>query len=231
MIDVYYWPTINGRKITIALEEMELPYHIVPVNPKTGETSNPDFLLINPNGKIPAIIDRSVGKLAIFESAAILQYLAEKSGKLMPRDAAGKYSVIQWLTFQAANVGPMMGQFAHFHDYARERIQYALNRYGRETERLYGVIEKRLRESPYIAGDTFSVADVSLWPWIAPARQEQRWEDWPNIKDWHDRIGARPAVARGNAVRLDLQPIGVQNLTDEQWNSLYGWQQNPRVPR
>jgi GSH-dependent disulfide-bond oxidoreductase len=230
MIDVYYWPTINGRKITIALEEMRLPYNIIPVNPKSGETSSSDFLRVNPNGKIPAIVDHCAApeRIVVFESAAILQYLADKSGKLMPADLAGRYAVIQWLTFQAANVGPMMGQFAHFHDYAREKIQYALNRYGRETERLYRVIEKRLHESQYIAGDSFSIADVSLWPWIAPARQEQSWHDWPSIKSWHDRIAVRPGVMKGNAVRLDLQPIGVQDLTDKQWNSLYGWQQAPR---
>jgi GST-like protein len=229
-IDVYYWPTINGRKITIALEEMGLSYRIVPVNPKNGDTSAPAFLEVNPNGKIPAIADHCGGEpVIIFESAAILQYLAEKSGALMPADIQGRYRVIQWLAFQAANVGPMMGQFAHFHDYAREKIQYALNRYGRETERLYRVIETQLARSTYIAGEHFSVADISLWPWLVPARQEQNWLDWPHIKRWHDALTARPGVMRGNSVRLDLQPIGVQALTDAQWNSLYGWQQSPRI--
>jgi GST-like protein len=121
-----------------------------------------------------------------------------------------------------------MGQFAHFHDYAAEKFPYAINRYGRETERLYGVLDLRLSEVPYLAGEDFSIADISTWTWIAPARQEQRWEDWTNLKRWHDAIAARPAVQRGNAVRLDLQGIGPQKLDDEQRNSLFGWQQASR---
>jgi GST-like protein len=232
MIDVYYWPTSNGRKITIMLEEAGLPYNIIPVNFTRGGAQTPEFLRINPNGKIPAIIDNDVtggGSLTIFESAAILQYLAEKSGKLLPTDVIGKYNVLKWLIFQAANVGPLMGQFAHFHDYAKEQITYALNRYGRETERLYRVLEGRLGEAPYLAGENFSIADISTWTWIAPSRQEQRWEDWPNLKRWHDVVGARPAVQRGNSVRLDLQGIGPQRLDEAQWNGLYGWQQAPRT--
>jgi GST-like protein len=231
MIDVYYWPTVNGRKVTIMLEETGLPYKILPVDPTRGATRAADFLRINPNGKIPAIVDDAPlggDRLAIFESAVILQYLAEKSGQLMPADLAGRYEVLKWLAFQAANIGPMMGQFAHFHDYARENIQYAINRYGSETERLYGVLERRLAEMPYLAGATFSIADIATWTWIMPARQEQRWTDWPNLKRWHDAVGARPGVIRGNAVRLDLQGIGAQRLDEEQWQSLYGWQQAPR---
>jgi len=231
VIDVYYWPTINCRKVTIALEEMGLSYNIVPVDMKNGESQNPEFLRINPNGKIPAIIDDDApggGRLVIFESAAILQYLAEKSGKLMPADTIGRFNVIKWLIFQAASIGPMFGQFAHFHEYAREKVPYALNRYGHEAERLYRVLESRLQQSRYVAGDEFSIADVSIWPWVSPVRQQQRWENWPNLKRWHDLVGARPSVVRGNAVRLDLQPIGVQKLNDEQWNRLFAWQQVPR---
>jgi GST-like protein len=231
MIDVYYWPTINGRKITIMLEEVGLAYNIIPVDFTRGKTKTPEFLRINPNGKVPAIIDHDVTdsseSLTIFESAAILQYLAEKSGKLLPTDLHGRFSVLKWLVFQAANVGPLMGQFAHFHDYATEKFPYAINRYGRETERLYGVLEGRLGEAPYLAGEDFSIADISTWTWIAPARQEQRWEDWKNLKRWHDAIAARPAVQRGNAIRLDLQSIGPQKLDEEQRVSLYGWQQTP----
>jgi GST-like protein len=233
MIDVYYWPTANGRKVTIALEEAGLPYNIVPVNPWRGDAAKPEFRKINPNGKIPAIADndpKGGGRAVIFESAAILQYIAEKSGKLMPADTVGRYDVIKWLTFQAASVGPIFGQFAHFHDYARESIQYALNRYGRELERLYGVLDTRLGEAPFLAGE-FSVADIAHWPWIQPARQEQDLANWPNIKRWYEAIAARPAVIRGNAVRNDLQHVGVQKLTDEQWNFLYGWQQAPRAGR
>jgi GST-like protein len=231
MIDVYYWPTANGRKIAIMLEEVGLPYRIIPVDFTRGGTTTPEFLRINPNAKIPAIIDNEVkggGSVTLFESAVILQYLAEKSGKLLPSDVAGRYTVLKWLVFQAASIGPMMGQLAHFHDYAREQIPYALNRYLRETERLYRVLEGRLGESRYLGGAEFSIADIATWTWIMPTRQEQRWEDWPNIKRWHDTVGARPGLQRGNRVRLDLQSIGAQRLTDEQWNALYGWQQAPR---
>lgn len=229
MIDVYYWPTANGRKITIALEELALAYNIVPVNMRNGSTHRPEFMKINPNAKIPAIIDHDVaGGLILFESVVILQYLAEKTGKLMPTDTKGRYEVLKWLVFQAANIGPMFGQLAHFHDYAREKFTYALNRYGRETERLYGVLERRLTESEYLGGPEFSIADIASWTWIMPARQEQRWEDWPMLKRWHDAVGKRPAVQRGNTVRLDLQQIGAQQLSDEEWNALYAWQQAPR---
>jgi GST-like protein len=229
MIDLYYWPTSNGRKITIALEEMELPYNIIPVSMRNGETTRPEFLRINPNGKIPAMIDHDVaGGLVLFESVVMLQYLAEKSGRLLPTAVGPRYDVLKWLVFQAASIGPMFGQLAHFHDYAREKFTYALNRYGREVERLYRVLDKRLGESEYIASSEFSIADIACWPWIQPARQEQRWEDYPNLKRWHDAIGARPAVQRGNTVRLDLQGIGAQTLSDDEWNSLFAWQQKPR---
>lgn len=229
MIDLYYWPTSNGRKITIALEELALPYTIIPVNMRNGDTTRPEFLRINPNGKIPAMIDHDVpGGLVLFESVVMLQYLAEKSGRLMPRDTRGRYDVLKWLVFQAASIGPMFGQLAHFHDYARERFTYALNRYGREVERLYRVLDTRLGESAYIASSEFSIADIACWPWIQPARQQQRWEDWPHLKRWHDAVGARPGVQRGNTVRLDLQGIGAQKLSDEEWQALFGWQQEPR---
>lgn len=229
MIDLYYWPTSNGRKMTIALEEMELPYNVIPVNMKNGDTRRPEFLRINPNGKIPALIDHDVpGGLVLWESVAMLQYLAEKSGRLMPRDLEGRYRVIQWLVFQAASIGPMFGQLAHFHDYAREKFTYALNRYGAEVDRLYGVLDTRLGESEYIAGPDYSVADIACWPWIQPARQEQSFDKWPNLKRWHATLAARPALQRGNSVRLDLQGVGAQKLTDAEWNALFAWQQQPR---
>ncbi|MEO6624889.1 MAG: glutathione S-transferase N-terminal domain-containing protein [Burkholderiaceae bacterium] len=232
MIDLYYWPTSNGRKMTIALEEMELPYNIIPVNMRNGDTTRPEFLRINPNGKIPAMVDHDVaGGLVLFESVAMLQYLAEKSGRLMPREIAARYNVVKWLVFQAANIGPMFGQLAHFHDYAKEKFRYALNRYSREVERLYRVLDTRLGESEYIAGPDYSIADIACWPWIQPSRQEQRFEDWSNLKRWHEQLGSRPALQRGNSVRLDLQGIGAQNLTDEEWNALFSWQQAPRTPR
>lgn len=228
MIHVYYWPTVNGRKITIALEEMGLSYRIRLVNMRKGETTSRVYLAVNPNGKIPALVDDDVDGLVIFESAAILQYLAEKSGKLLPTDTKGRYDVLKWLVFQAATVGPMLGQLAHFHDYARERIPYALNRYLRECDRIYAVLELRLGEAEYLGGPAFSIADISTWTWIQPGRQEQRWEDWPNLWRWHQAIASRPGVQRGNAVMLELQTVGVQKLTDAEFNAIYRWQLAPR---
>ena len=225
MIDLYYWPTSNGRKITIMLHEVELPYTIIPVNFKIGEQYAPDYLAINPNNKIPAIVDHDpIGggaPLTIFESVAILMYLAEKSARLMPQDARGRYEVTKWAIFQAASIGPMFGQMAYFHDYAEPKMPAALDRYENEVRRLYGVLERRLGESEYLAGD-YSIADIAVWPWIQPARQEQRFEDYPNLKRWYDAIAARPAVKIGNAVRLDLQKVGVQTLDEAERRSLYG---------
>jgi len=225
MIDLYYWPTSNGRKITIMLHEVELPYTIIPVNFKIGEQYAASFLTINPNNKIPAIVDRDpVGggaPITIFESVAILIYLAEKSGRLMPRDARGRYDVIKWTVFQAASIGPMFGQMAYFHDYAEPQMPAALDRYENEVRRLYKVLERRLGEAAYLAGD-YSVADIAVWPWIQPARQEQRFEDYPNLTRWYDAIAARPAVKTGNAVRLDLQKVGAQTLDEAERRSLYG---------
>ncbi len=225
MIDLHYWPTSNGRKITIMLHEVELPYKIVPVNFKIGEQYAPDYLAINPNNKIPAIVDHEpIGggaPLTIFESVAILIYLAEKSGRLMPADARGRYEVIKWAVFQAASIGPMFGQMAYFHDYAEPKMPAALDRYANEVRRLYKVLDRRLGEAAYLAGD-YSIADIAVWPWIQPTRQEQRFADYPNLKRWHDGIAARPAVKTGNAVRLDLQKVGVQTLDDAERKSLYG---------
>ena len=225
MIDLYYWPTSNGRKITIMLHEVGLPYTIIPVNFKIGEQYAASYLAINPNNKIPAIVDHQpIGggaPLAIFESAAILIYLAEKSGRLMPQDARGRYDVIKWTVFQAASIGPMFGQMAYFHDYADPKMPSALDRYENEVRRLYKVLERRLGEAEYLAG-AYSIADIAVWPWIQPARQEQCFEDYPNLTRWYDAIAARPAVKTGNAVRLDLQKVGVQTLDEAERKSLYG---------
>jgi len=224
MIDLYYWPTSNGRKITIMLHEVELPYTIIPVNFKIGEQYAPDYLRVNPNSKIPAIVDRDpIGggaPITVFESVAVLMYLAEKSGRLMPRDAHGRYEVIKWAVFQAASIGPMFGQMAYFHDYAEPKMPAALDRYTNEVRRLYKVLDRRLSEADYLAGD-YSIADIAVWPWIQPARQEQRFADYPNLQRWYDAVAARPAVKVGNAVRLDLQKVGVQSLSDEERQSLY----------
>ena len=225
MIDLYYWPTSNGRKITIMLHEVELPYTIIPVNFKIGEQYAPEFMAINPNSKIPAIVDHEpIGggaPVTVFESAAILIYLAEKSGRLMPQDARGRYEVIKWTVFQAASIGPMFGQMAYFHDYAEPKMPAALERYENEVRRLYTVLERRLGEAAYLAGN-YSIADIAVWPWIQPARQEQRFEDYPSLRRWYDAIAARPAVKTGNAVRLDLQKVGVQTLDEAERKSLYG---------
>ena len=225
MLDLYYWPTSNGRKITIMLHEVELAYNIIPVNFKIGEQNAPAFLTISPNNKIPAIVDHDPpgggAPLALFESAAILIYLAEKTGRLMPQDVHGRYEVMKWTIFQAASIGPMFGQMAYFHDYAEPRMPAALERYENEVRRLYKVLERRLGEAEYLAS-AYSIADIAVWPWIQPARQEQRFEDYPNLKRWHDAIAARPAVRAGNSVRLDLQPVGVQTLSEAERQSLYG---------
>jgi GST-like protein len=225
MLDLYYWPTSNGRKITIMLHEVELPYNIVPVNFKIGEQYAPDYLKVNPNNKIPALVDHDPPgggpPLAIFESVAILIYLAEKTGMLMPRDIHGRYEVMKWAIFQAASIGPMFGQMAYFHDYAEPKMPLALDRYENEVRRLYKVLERRLAERDYLAGD-YSIADIAVWPWIQPARQEQRFENYPHLKRWYDAIAARPAVRTGNAVRLDLQKVGVQTLDEAERKSLYG---------
>lgn len=225
MIDLYYWPTSNGRKITIMLHEVELPYTIIPVNFRTGEQYGPDYLRINPNNKIPAIVDRAPAgggePVTVFESVAILMYLAEKSGRLIPRDLRGRYEAIEWSIFQSANIGPMFGQMAYFHDYAEPKVPAALARYENEVRRLYGVLERRLGEAEYLAGD-YSIADIAVWPWIQPARQERSFDDYPNLSRWHRSIAARPAVKAGNAVRLDLQQVGAQTLSDFERQSLYG---------
>ena len=225
MIDLYYWPTSNGRKITIMLHEVALPHTITPVNFRTGEQYTAEYLAINPNSKIPAIVDHeSIGgavPITVFESVAILVYLAEKSGNLMPADARGRYEVMTWAVFQAASIGPMFGQMAYFHDYAEPKLPAALERYENEVRRLYKVLERRLGDAAYLAGE-YSIADIAVWPWIQPARQEQRFEDYPNLKRWYDAIAARPAVKTGNAVRLDLQKVGAQTLSEAERKSLYG---------
>jgi GST-like protein len=210
MIDVYTWPTPNGHKIHIMLEETGLPYTVRPVNIRTGEQFQSDFLKISPNNKIPAIVDREGpdGKpLAVFESGAILIYLAGKTGKLLPRDDRGKYVTLQWLMFQMGSIGPMMGQSGHFRSNAvPERIEYAINRYGNEVKRLHGVMEKRLAEARYFAGAEYSIADIAIFPWLrASERNGIDWADFPNVKKWFDGIAARSAVQRALKVLADVQ--------------------------
>ena len=209
MIDFYTWSTPNGIKISIMLEEIAEPYKIVPVDIGAGEQFKPDFLRISPNNKIPAIVDHEGpdGRPhAIFESGAILIYLAEKSARLIPPDLDGRLTVMQWLMFQMGHIGPMLGQAHHFRGYAAEKLPYAIDRYTNEARRLYGVLNTRLGETRYLAGEDYSIADIATFPWIRPhQRQGQDLNDFPNVKRWFDAIAERPAVQRGIEVLKDLR--------------------------
>jgi len=229
MIDLYYWPTPNGHKITIFLEETGLEYRIVPVNIRKGEQFAPEFLKISPNNRMPAIvdIDGPGGKpFSLFESGAILLYLAEKTGKLMPSEMRARYRVVEWLMFQMANVGPMLGQAGHFRNAAPEKIPYAIERYTNESRRLFNVLDKRLAEVPYVAGE-YSIADIATYPWIVAAlkAQPEQLDTRPNLKRWIDALAARPAVQKGMAVMAD-QPQ--KPLTEEERSILYGSKQHER---
>lgn len=200
MIDLYAWPTPNGYKVSIFLEETETPFRVFPVDISRGDQFKADFLKISPNNKMPAIVDSEGpdgAPISIFESGAILLYLAEKTGRFIPRDTRGRYAVIQWLMFQMGGIGPMLGQCHHFRIYAPDPIPYAIDRYTNEAKRLYNVLDKRLGEVPYLAGD-YSIADMAVFPWIRPWKvQGQNLDDFPNLKRWFEAIDARPAVQRG----------------------------------
>jgi len=209
VIDLYYWPTPNGWKISIALEEMGLPYKILPVNIGRGEQFKPEFLAISPNNRMPAIVDHDpVGggaTVSIFESGAILLYLAEKTGRFLPKDLHGRFEVLQWLMWQMGGLGPMLGQAHHFRQYAPEKIQYGVDRYTNEANRLYGVLNKRLTDRAFVAGD-YSIADMACWPWIVPHdMQGQRLEDFPHLGRWFEVMKARPAVQRSFEVGKELR--------------------------
>jgi len=212
MIDLYYWTTPNGHKITIFLEETKLPYTIKTVNITKGEQFYPEFLKISPNNRIPAIVDHDPkdggDPLAVFESGAILQYLAEKTGQLIPAEPRGRSEVMQWLFWQMSGLGPMLGQNHHFSRYAPEPIPYAIERYRKETERLYSILDHRLQQREFIAG-TYSIADIASYPWIVPhTRQGIKLEEFPDLKGWFDTMGARPAVKRAYdlATRINTAP-------------------------
>jgi GST-like protein len=201
VIDVYTWTTGNSRKVPIFLEEAEVPYRLHMIDIRNGEQFRPEFVAICPNSKVPAIIDQEGpgGKpLSLFESGAILIYLADKYGKFIGSDAAGRYRAIEWVMFQMANVGPMFGQANHFLNKTPEKIPYAINRYVKEAARLYKLLDKRLGEGEYLAGD-YSIADMATYVWLRnPSHQDQKLEDYPNIKRWFDAIHARPAVQRAH---------------------------------
>jgi GSH-dependent disulfide-bond oxidoreductase len=214
-IDLYYWPTPNGWKISIALEEMGLPYTIIPVNISKGDQFKPEFLSFSPNNKMPAIIDPAGpggNPITVFESGAILLYLARKTGLFMPKDERGRVNVEQWLMWQMGGFGPMLGQNHHFNHYAPEKIQYAIDRYVNETNRLYGVLNKQLASNEYVAGD-YSVADMAIVGWAKLwERQSQKIDDFPHVKRWLDVLLARPAVQRGLAVNAEDR--GTTNMND-----------------
>jgi GSH-dependent disulfide-bond oxidoreductase len=222
-IDLYYWPTPNGFKITIMLEECGLPYRVVPINIGRGEQFKPDFLAISPNNRMPAIVDHAPlgggAPLSVFESGAILLYLAEKTGRFIPGDPRGKYEVVQWVMWQMGGLGPMAGQNHHFSQYAPEKIPYAIDRYVKETNRLYGVLDRRLAEREFVAG-AYSIADMAAFPWVLPyERQGQKLEDFPNLARWFATMKARPAVTRGVDVGKELRAPA---MDDEAKKVLFG---------
>jgi GST-like protein len=224
MIDLYYWPTPNGHKITIFLEETGLPYNIRAVNIGRGEQFDPEFLKIAPNNRMPAIVDQAPADggapVSVFESGAILVYLAEKSGRFLPTAMRPRVEVMQWLFWQMGGLGPMAGQTHHFLHYAPEKIEYAMNRYVGETSRLYAVLDRRLADREYVAGD-YSVADMACYPWTVPhKRQNQDLEDFPNLKRWFEAIRARPAVERAyeKGKAISSQPV----VDDEAKKFLFG---------
>jgi GSH-dependent disulfide-bond oxidoreductase len=224
MIDLYYWTTPNGHKITMFLEETGLPYTILPVNIGTGAQFDPAFLAIAPNNRIPAIVDHDPSgggaPLSVFESGAILLYLAEKSGRLLPADVRGRVQVTQWLFWQMAGLGPMAGQNHHFARYAPEKIPYAIERYVNETNRLYGVLNKRLATQEFLAGE-YSIADIACYPWIVPYEsQGQKLEDFPQLQRWFNAIHDRPATRRAyeKAATINTQ----STMTEEAKRVLFG---------
>mgnify|MGYP000028129272 FL=1 len=230
MIDVYSWATPNGHKVHIMLEECGLrlnrDWRAIPVNIGTGDQFAPDFLRISPNNKIPALVDPHGpdGKpISVFESGAILVYLASKMGKFMPRSDRAKFEVLQWLMFQMGGVGPMLGQNHHFRLYAPEKIEYAINRYTNEAKRLYGVMDKQVSKTKFIAGNTYTIADMAIFPWLRNwQNQGIDWADYPHLKHWFDTIAARPAVQRGVQVLADLR----KPITDDKAREmLFGKQQ------
>jgi len=225
MIDLYYWPTPNGHKITMFLEEAGLEYRIIPVDISAGDQFKPEFLEISPNNRMPAIVDHAPADggapLSVFESGAILVYLAEKTGRFLPSDLRGRKAVLEWLFWQVGGLGPMAGQNHHFVQYAPERIPYAMERYVRETNRLYGVLNTRLAKSTHVAGEEYSIADMAAYPWIVPhQRQQQDLAAFPHLKRWFEAVAGRPATA---AAYAKGEPLTHRpTVTDEGKKILFG---------
>jgi GSH-dependent disulfide-bond oxidoreductase len=220
MIEVYSWPTPNGHKVHIMLEECGLPYRVHPVDIGAGAQFEPGFLAISPNNKIPAITDPDGSEgapISLFESGAILLYLAGKTGRFLPAGTAARYEVLQWLMFQMGGVGPMLGQAHHFRIYAPEKIPYAVDRYTNEARRLYGVMDRRLAQSTYLGGPEYSIADIAVYPWLRSWKNQGiDWNDFPHLRAWFDAVGARPAVQRGCEVLATAR----KPLTDDKARDL-----------
>jgi len=224
-IELYFWPTPNGKKVTIFLEEAGLPYNLMPVDITAGEQFDEEFLNISPNNKMPAIVDPEGpdgGPISLFESGAILLYLAEKTDRFLPHSKRGRYEALQWLMFQMASVGPMLGQAHHFRGYAPDEIPYAIDRYTKEAARLYGVMDARLSEVEYFVGEEYSIVDMAIYPWVAShERQGQKMENYPELARWYGWIGERPAVRRAMEVGEELRrPI--EDLDEEARDVLFG---------
>jgi GST-like protein len=231
MIELHFWTTPNGYKPLIFLEETGLEYEFKPVNISAGDQFEPAFLAIAPNNRIPAIVDRAPEgggePVSVFESGAILQYLAEKTGRFLPRNLRGRVEVMQWLFWQMGGLGPMLGQNHHFKQYAPEPLDYAIARYVDETERLYGVLDDRLEDREYVAGD-YSIADMACWPWIVPyERQGMTLEDFPNLKRWFEAIGERPAIKAAYEKGRRLNEAAT--VTDESKSILFGQKRRKRA--
>ena len=229
MIEVYSWATPNGHKVHVMLEECGLEYRAIPVNIGAGDQFAPEFLAISPNNKIPAIVDPDGpdGRpISLFESGAILLYLAAKTGRFLPTDIRARYRVLEWLMFQMGSVGPMLGQTHHFRLYAPEKIAYAIERYSNEARRIYGVLDKRLEGREWVASDDYSIADIAIFPWLRSwQNQGIDWADFPHLKRWFDRVAARPAVQRGVEVLASLRkPF----RTDAEREVLFGAKQYER---
>ncbi len=224
MIELYTWPTPNGHKIHIMLEEIELPYRVHPIDIGRGDQFDPTFLKISPNNRMPAIVDPDGPgdePMSLFESGAILIYLAEKTGRLLAPEGVARYRAIEWLMFQMGGIGPMLGQAHHFRQYAPEKVPYAIERYTNEARRLYGVLDRRLAEATYLAGDDYTIADIATFPWLRSSEnQGVNMADFPNVKRWFDTIARRPAVLRGLEVLSEKRRAGP--MTEEERAVLFG---------
>lgn len=224
MIDFYFWPTPNAYKVAVMLAEIGTPYRVMPVNILEGDQQDPEFLAINPNGKVPAIVDPDGPggePIAMFESGAILIYLAEKTGKLMPTDSVRRYQALQWLMFQMGGFGPMLGQAHHFRVYAPEQIDYAVERYTREATRLYKVLDGRLAEAEFLAGE-YSIADIATFTWVRTRKMHgQDLEDYPAVRDWYNRIKVRPSVSEALSLLKSDMKWKVDKKSDS-WTNMFG---------